>query len=212
MARSSYHGQSFSEQRHWQSGYEINPRELKIGPLIGKGAEGEVRKGRLGGAAVAIKIVELHSCSEEEEAKTLAEARKEAELLSKLHHPNVVTLFGISVFSAGGGGRDMQSTTVMTVIDLCSCSLKDYVTSADTGHTISPAHMCQLLVGISRGMGYLHSRGIIHKDLKPANGTGCVLLFSMHNTHCLLLFSMHTTDCLLLFSMNNTDCAYCCSL
>jgi hypothetical protein len=33
---------SFSEQQHRRNGYEINSRELKIGPMIGSGAEGEV--------------------------------------------------------------------------------------------------------------------------------------------------------------------------
>jgi serine/threonine protein kinase len=115
--------------------------------FMGNGAEGFVRKGKFQGATVAgesyilgfvsyarlieliflvcsgfvlrdtVKVVTLGmTTAHREEIITLAE--HEVKLLQQLHHPNIVTLYGMSVKNTS------FDTKLMLVMECCSCSLK----------------------------------------------------------------------------------------
>lgn len=83
--------------------------------------------------------------------------RNEAQIQASLHHPNLATLFDF------------------LELDGRPCIMMEYV----DGHTLDtmvraagglpPARALAILVDLARAVGYLHSHGIVHRDLKCAN-------------------------------------------
>ena len=86
--------------------------QIKLGKVLGEGAEGIVQLGQYQNLDVAIKITEvsLTSLNFSPVAKQLAEAQEEAKILLPLHHPNVVMVYGVSV---DFGEYDVRALTVM---------------------------------------------------------------------------------------------------
>jgi serine/threonine protein kinase len=77
--------------------------------------------------------------------------------LQKLHHPNIIRLLG-SVYHP-------QPLTFCLVLEYCNAGDLD---TALGKHT-SPNFFFHVAGSISKGMTYLHHRGIIHRDVKPGN-------------------------------------------
>ena len=87
---------------------------------------------------------------------------KEAELMSKLRHPNIALFMGIVV----------DSSFVGLVIEYCNHgSLYDVLHRLMKGRPIklSWATRLRMLNDAARGMQYLHSSRILHRDLKSLN-------------------------------------------
>jgi serine/threonine protein kinase len=91
------------------------------------------------------------------------------EILTKLHHPCVVELRG---FSFGTDGKDVRFATVY--VD--GHSLGNVLDSAPPPSWWTSTVKSRTIAGIVLGMQYVHSKGVIHQDLKPNNilleGTG----------------------------------------
>ena len=81
---------------------------------------------------------------------------REIDILSKLRHPEIVEMYGVC----------KQEGRV--------CLVTEYVKGGNlesliNEREVSPIDSINLLLSIVRGMIFLHSRGIIHRDLKLGN-------------------------------------------
>jgi len=124
--------------------------ELKPGDLIGKGAFTRVREGRFRGSSVALK--EFHSNHD-------AFAR-EIQSLVDLRHPNIIRLHGVF----------FEDPTRILVLEKAAVSL-DALTEkrAPLASDVTIVAILQWLQQVCGGCQFIHSKGIVHFDLKPAN-------------------------------------------
>jgi tRNA A-37 threonylcarbamoyl transferase component Bud32 len=129
---------------------------------LGSGTFGTVYHGKWRGTDVAIKRIKK-SCfagrSSEQERLTI-EFWREADILSKLHHPNVVAFYGVVQDGPGG--------TLATVAEfMVDGSLRHVLVRKDR----QLDHRKRLIIAMDAafGMEYLHSKNIVHFDLKCDN-------------------------------------------
>lgn len=135
-----------SEDGEW----EIPKQELTIYDLIGKGSFGVVKRGVWRGTDVALKILK-------DDNVDLKEFIMELNILSRLHHPNVLQMLGASTIC---------TPYVIVMEYMKNNSLEK--NKNDLTYNIK----IDILKDVSQGLAYLHNRKpqcIIHRDLKPSN-------------------------------------------
>jgi tetratricopeptide (TPR) repeat protein len=107
------------------------------------------------GRQVAIKLL-IHGPLAHCGATGLARFEREIQVLSRLKHPNIVTIHDC--------GRDHEQ--IFLVMDFVpGCSLDAYVSNAEP----SVSEMLDLFARVCDGVNAAHLRGVIHRDLKPGN-------------------------------------------
>jgi serine/threonine-protein kinase len=133
---------------------------------LAKGGGGEIwiANDRELNRTVALK--ELHS--QDRGART--RFFKEAEITGKLEHPGIVPVYGLVV---GPSGRPCYAMKFIEGQSLDTLIQRCYLpTSPSYG---SPAHIHQLnqllrrFAGACDAVAYAHSRGVLHRDIKPQN-------------------------------------------
>ncbi len=82
---------------------------------------------------------------------------KEARIVSKLQHPNIVTLY-----DAG----EHNGAPYLVYAFVQGQTLAHLLRSEQT---LSPAHAAQIVSGVLEGVAHAHQQGVMHLDLKPAN-------------------------------------------
>ncbi|KAG4399068.1 hypothetical protein GLYMA_08G165900v4 [Glycine max] len=133
---------------------------------LGSGTFGTVYHGKWRGTDVAIKRIKkicFTGRSSEQERLTV-EFWREAEILSKLHHPNVVAFYGVVQDGPGG--------TMATVAEyMVDGSLRHVLLRKDRFHCRYLDRRKRLIIAMDAafGMEYLHSKNIVHFDLKCDN-------------------------------------------
>jgi eukaryotic-like serine/threonine-protein kinase len=128
---------------------------------IGTGASGRVYAAediRLR-RRVAVKV--LHSALAED-VGFLRRFRAEAQVAAGLHHPNIMAVYD--------WGEDEQPFMVVELLE--GGSLR---TMLDRGNLLSIAQAARIGRDVADALDYAHTRGIVHRDVKPAN-----LLFDEH--------------------------------
>ncbi|KAK7324256.1 hypothetical protein VNO77_27786 [Canavalia gladiata] len=133
--------------------------ELKV---LGSGSFGTVYHGKWGGTDVAIKRLKktfLHGRSSGKENLT-EDFWREAEILSKLRHPNVMAFYGVV--------KDGPEGTMAIVTE--------YMVDGSLSHAVHEKewfidYQKKLMIArdAANGMKYLHSKNIVHFDLKCEN-------------------------------------------
>ena len=103
---------------------------------------------------VAIKILHDHLAANEAFRERF---RREAIAAAKLTHPNVVGLFDT-------GSDDSRVYLVMEYVD--GPTLRDVL--RDLG-SLEPGEAAAIGEKIARALAYAHERGLVHRDVKPAN-------------------------------------------
>jgi len=139
-----------------QEGVELEDGLMRVGSLLIPpedihvdytskltGGHGVVRKGTWKGQDVAIKTPK--------EASMRKHIVSEAKFLSKIKHPNVVCLHGVTLL-------DGQFSLVM-----------EWVPHTLTNPPEGRWDPLSVSRGLVAGLRYLHDQGIIHRDLKPGN-------------------------------------------
>ncbi|XP_054815228.1 serine/threonine-protein kinase STE20-like [Prosopis cineraria] len=140
----------------------INNEDLEELKELGSGTFGTVYHGKWRGTDVAIKRIKK-SCftgrSSEQERLTV-EFWREADILSKLHHPNVVAFYGVVQDGPGG--------TLATVTEfMVDGSLRHVLVRKD--RYLDRRKRLIIAMDAAFGMEYLHSKNIVHFDLKCDN-------------------------------------------
>ena len=136
--------------------------DYEVESFLGKGSIGKVylARHRRIGRRVALKTVHLEQKFEDEEDRTefYKRLQREAELCGSMQHPNVVTLYDV------GYDGDLVSFLATEYVDgetLLARLRRTRPLPLDEALTIS--------ADLLRGLAYAHSKGIIHRDVKPAN-------------------------------------------
>jgi serine/threonine protein kinase len=134
----------------------------KIVREIGKGTYGCVYEGTesLTGARVALKRV-LPKIEKEGFPIT---AIREIKTLKDLRHPNIIRLIDVVFHRAESPGHRESVYMVFPFIDHDLVGLQHFRKNRMESNEIK----C-IAIQILRGLDYLHSRGIVHRDLKLAN-------------------------------------------
>ncbi|KAL1537562.1 hypothetical protein AAHA92_30060 [Salvia divinorum] len=129
---------------------------------LGSGTYGTVYHGKWRGTDVAIKRIKK-SCfmgRSSEQERLSSEFWHEANILSNLHHPNVVAFYGVV--------QDGPEATLATVTEyMVNGSLRHALISKE--RHLDRRKRLIIAMEAAFGMEYLHSRNIVHFDLKCDN-------------------------------------------
>nr|GMD80104.1 serine/threonine-protein kinase STE20-like isoform X1 [Ipomoea batatas] len=139
----------------------INKSELEYVKELGSGTYGTVYHGKWKGSDVAIKRLKP-SCFTEGtvEDRLVADFWKEAHILGRLHHPNIVALYGVVT--------DGPTNNLATVTEyMVNGSLKQVLRKRD--RTIDCRKRLIIAMDAAFGMEYLHQKNVVHFDLKSHN-------------------------------------------
>jgi serine/threonine protein kinase len=128
----------------------IASSNLTIGNVLGGGAMGVVKAGKIGNSqSVAIKQVHRLRISTD-----VAAWWRECEILTRVRHPNCVAFYGFSC----------DDTFFMFIQELCSGgNLRD---ACSTNPEIVEGRAIEFMLQIASGVEYLHNANIIHRDIK----------------------------------------------
>jgi WD40 repeat protein/serine/threonine protein kinase len=128
---------------------------------IGRGGMGVVYKARQRSLnrLVAIKMIRASAIASPTD---LQRFRNEAEAAAQLDHPNIVPIYEIGEFQAGGIGPPITYFS-MKLIDGPNLAEGLYHFRHD------PSAAARLLTTIARAIHHAHEHGILHRDLKPSN-------------------------------------------
>ena len=134
---------------------ELDREVIVQGRVLGKGAFGEVREGRLfGKMKVAVKTVTV-------KPDELHKLMRELNALAKCRHPNVLNLLGVCT---------QMPPKVLIITDLVDGGdLKDWLYRDHRFRNSSLLDKLLLMEKIADTLAYLHSIGVVHRDLKPEN-------------------------------------------
>ncbi|WP_067542575.1 serine/threonine-protein kinase [Nocardia crassostreae] len=84
-----------------------------------------------------------------------ARFEREANLVARLDHPNIVSVFDTGIF-------DYQLWMSMQYIDGTDTEAIDY-------RTLAPEHAVHIIAETAKALDYAHTVGVLHRDVKPAN-------------------------------------------
>jgi serine/threonine protein kinase len=144
--------------RVWRLGVLVIGSPGQIGPFevvseIGRGGMGVVYLARQPSLdrLVAVKVLGVR------DPELSQRLRREAELLSELQHPHIVSVLDV-------GEENGDPYYAMTY-----CSGGSIAKLLERDGRLSPGQASTVLVAVSEALAALHARGFVHRDVKPSN-------------------------------------------
>ncbi len=131
--------------------------EYRIERLLGRGGMGSVYEAESTalGRTVAVKVLHGHLA---DDGVTIARFQREARAAASVRHPHVVEVLDVGVGPSGAPYLVMEYVRGRSLAE----TLRD-------GGPFEPSRAADVAGQILDGLGALHARGVVHRDLKPDN-------------------------------------------
>ena len=125
-----------------------------VGDLLGEGGMGQVWRGEHAdlGMPVALKVL-----LGEKDSVALGRFKREAQLMAKVRHPNVVSVLDYGALDDGSPCIVMEFVRGESLEVRIAAGVPRWSDALETFR------------GILRGLGAIHAEGLVHRDLKPSN-------------------------------------------
>ncbi|MDO8412657.1 MAG: serine/threonine-protein kinase, partial [Gallionellaceae bacterium] len=125
---------------------------------LGQGAMGVVYKAKdpLIDRIVAIKTINL-SLAQEEKDEYEARFYQEAKAAGRLSHPNIVTIY------------DVGKSEDIAYIAMEFLEGRELRSILNDGQMLPVMQVIKIVTQVAQGLAYAHDKGIVHRDVKPAN-------------------------------------------
>jgi len=104
---------------------------------------------------VAIKVIRAEQFADEIEGQTLTRFKREAKALAKLSHPNIVTVYDFG---------QIEDLPYLVMEYMPGGTLEEKLTTR-----LPWRKAFNLLLPIANALGFAHSQGILHRDVKSSN-------------------------------------------
>ena len=134
--------------------------KVEILKRIGRGGMADVFLGHHAtlNRSVAVKILHAHLSQDE---LFLSRFRAEAQAVAAMRHPNIVQVLDFDL-------ADDRPYIVMELLN--GLPLDHYLAALQpTGRTLPPETVARLMLSLAAALDYAHARGIVNRDVKPAN-------------------------------------------
>lgn len=149
--------------------YVYDPRT----DIIGKGGFATVYKAHDKILEIDVALKFFHTT----DAATKYNITNEIKRVIRLSHPNIVKFYGIESLT----NTDIHGQEEHIQIGIMELAVEGQINSYFRHHRPDKNMMIHVLTGILEGLKYLHSQGIIHRDIKPQN-----ILLGRDNNHNLI--------------------------
>ena len=149
--------------------------------LLGAGAAGRVFlcRDEVSGAEVALKLFTVVGGAGTQGGDSYRRFLREAEIWRRAHHPNILRIL------------DLRPDLGFLVTELAEGG-----TLADRRGPLPPGRVRRIALDVLAGLGHAHDRGVVHRDVKPANvfldGRGVAKLGDFGVAHLLDLGATQT--------------------
>jgi TonB family protein len=122
---------------------------------LGRGAMGRVYRARdpIVDREVAVKVLTIEEFPKGQRKEILLRFRRETQAAGQLTHPNIVTIFDVG-----------ESFFVMELVK--GRTLQSFLSER---RPFDPVEMLSVVAPIASALDYAHARGVVHRDVKPAN-------------------------------------------
>uniref|UniRef100_A0ACD5TD99 Uncharacterized protein n=1 Tax=Avena sativa TaxID=4498 RepID=A0ACD5TD99_AVESA len=157
--------------------WEADPARLLVSQVIARGTFGTVHRGVYDGIDVAVKLLNWgeDGRSEQEIMTVRASFSQEVSVWHKLDHPNVTKFIGAIMGAtdlnvrASNGNIGMPSNICCVIVEyLAGGTLKQFLIK-NRRRKLAFKVVIQIALDLARGLSYLHSQKIVHRDVKTEN-------------------------------------------
>ncbi|MEJ2861981.1 serine/threonine-protein kinase [Actinomycetospora flava] len=142
-----------------EPGRLVSGRYLLIAP-VGRGGSGSVWRAHdeLLDRDVAIKRLHGARALDAQRARQIRDrAHREGRVAARLHHPRLAAIFDMT---------ELDGEVCLVMEYVAAPSLADLL---DREGSLPPARVAGIGAQIAEGLAAMHERGIVHRDVKPAN-------------------------------------------